>query len=558
VRNLGVFQGGIVLLLSGSGCGGPGDSDPFAGDGSEGVDTSTGSSTRAESTAGPGAAADGAAADEGATADDDGEGPKLDLAIPDAGPFDPPDPTCEVVDEMDGVASCDEVAPPDAFDPDVQWSWDGGPSMVTPLVANLTDDNDDGTIDLCDIPDIVVVTTGLGGTIHVLDGATGFHHFAIPTLVNGFVTPAIGDIDGDGLPEIVAATFGLGAISFIAFEHDGAVKWTSDPVWEQDNGGAVALADLDNDGSPEIIADGAVLAADGSVRFVAPAQEGWIFLQRSTATIAADLDDDGDLEIVLGQSAYHHDGTEVYRDPSVLPGYPQIADLDADDDPEIIVNNDAGITVLEHDGSVKVQDMRPTGDPAGFGRWFRPSTVHDFDGDEVSEFAVSSAASYSVYEPNLTVSWTADVQDASGWAAGTAFDFLGDGGAEAMYADEATLFVFDDLGGVLMQVPRSSRTIIEYPVVADVDNDGSAEIVVVSALDFDDNQTAPTVQVIRDVRDRWIQARRIWNQHTYHVTNVREDGTIPTFEPPSWKLLNTYRTNAQIENGSVCKPPPAG
>lgn len=66
------------------------------------------------------------------------------------------------------------------------------------------------------------------------------------------------------------------------------------------------------------------------------------------------------------------------------------------------------------------------------------------------------------------------------------------------------------------------------------------------------------MQVIRDVEDRWIQARRIWNQHTYHVTNVREDGTIPQNEPPSWELLNTYRTNAQIENDGVCIPDPQG
>ena len=65
-------------------------------------------------------------------------------------------------------------------------------------------------------------------------------------------------------------------------------------------------------------------------------------------------------------------------------------------------------------------------------------------------------------------------------------------------------------------------------------------------------------RVIRDVDDRWIQARRIWNQHTYHVTNVREDGTIPQFEPPHHVGLNTFRTNAQIEDGGVCKPPPAG
>ena len=66
----------------------------------------------------------------------------------------------------------------------------------------------------------------------------------------------------------------------------------------------------------------------------------------------------------------------------------------------------------------------------------------------------------------------------------------------------------------------------------------------------------PAVQVIRDVEDRWIQARRIWNQHTYHVTNVREDGTIPQFEPKSWELFNTFRTNIQIENGTLCNSIP--
>ena len=53
--------------------------------------------------------------------------------------------------------------------------------------------------------------------------------------------------------------------------------------------------------------------------------------------------------------------------------------------------------------------------------------------------------------------------------------------------------------------------------IAVIDNDGSAEIVVVS-----NGGSQPAVQVIRDVEDRWIQARRIWNQHAYHVTNVMQ------------------------------------
>jgi hypothetical protein len=115
--------------------------------------------------------------------------------------------------------------------------------------------------------------------------------------------------------------------------------------------------------------------------------------------------------------------------------------------------------------------------------------------------------------------------------------------------------VFDGDGKPLLSVPRSAKTLAEYPVVADVDNDGSAEIVVVSDSGFQNNQTAPTVQVIRDVMDRWIQPRRIWNQHTYHVTNVREDGKIPQFEKPWWQNLNTFRTNSQIEGGEICIPP---
>ncbi len=78
---------------------------------------------------------------------------------------------------------CTNQAPPGSFDPDIQWTWTGpngeAYSIVTPLVANLTDDNGDGAIDLCDIPDVVVVaSTGSGnpnepGHIYLLAGDTG-------------------------------------------------------------------------------------------------------------------------------------------------------------------------------------------------------------------------------------------------------------------------------------------------------------------------------------------------------------------------------------------------
>jgi hypothetical protein len=47
-----------------------------------------------------------------------------------------------------------------------------------------------------------------------------------------------------------------------------------------------------------------------------------------------------------------------------------------------------------------------------------------------------------------------------------------------VYGDQSQLWVYDGKSGALeFMAARSSGTIIEYPVVADVDNDGSADIV---------------------------------------------------------------------------------
>jgi len=467
-------------------------------------------------------------------------------------------PSCKVDDgELSGVGPCEDVAPPDSFEPDVQWSFLGPNGltqcMTTPLVANMTDDNGDGEIDLCDVPDVVTVIGNQGetgpGNIVVLDGETGTMHFMIEQTVMLGATPALGDIDGDGLVEIVTVE-PLGGGHIVAFEHDGTPKWTSSSTWAQSQTGSIALADLDNDEDVEIIGGSNVWDHAGQPIFTAP------FDGVYSASTAADLDGDGDLEVLLGHAAYHHDGSAYWVKAEIqnlqfsITAYPQVANLDDDPQPEVLVAVENGIWLLEHDGTTVFSGFAPTGEG---GDWNRPVNIHDFDGDNEAEFGISAYEHYGVYEVNQTPLFVADVIDFSGQAGGTAFDFLGSGIAQAIYADETTNWVFDIDGTVLMSTPRTSYTWTEYPSVADIDNDGSAEILVGAVgPDF-------TVQAIRDVRDRWIPARRIWNQHTYHVTNVREDGTIPQFEPPNWETLNTFRTQAQIAaGGGVCKPEPRG
>ncbi len=73
------------------------------------------------------------------------------------------------------------------------------------------------------------------------------------------------------------------------------------------------------------------------------------------------------------------------------------------------------------------------------------------------------------------------------------------------------------------------------PVVADVDGDGQGEIVAGGEqLTVLGGDGVPLPRV-----------RSIWNQHSYHVTNVELDGSLPVVEPPSWltRGLGNYREN---------------
>jgi len=95
---------------------------------------------------------------------------------------------------------------------------------------------------------------------------------------------------------------------------------------------------------------------------------------------------------------------------------------------------------------------------------------------------------------------------------------------------------------------------LEQPVVADVDADGHAEIVVSSsnasgcygAEEYTMTarvEMGPGLFVLGDPDSRWASTRRVWNQHTYHVTNIEEGGAVPANEANSWETYNNYRQN---------------
>jgi hypothetical protein len=115
-----------------------------------------------------------------------------------------------------------------------------------------------------------------------------------------------------------------------------------------------------------------------------------------------------------------------------------------------------------------------------------------------------------------------------------------------VYADEESFRILDGVdGAVRLDVPNHSHTRLEMPIVVDVDNDGNAEIVFIE--NASGGGASQGLRIWGDATDSWVATRRIWNQHSYHVTNVTELGGIPAGEPANW-LEATEATPAGVMN----------
>lgn len=510
---------------------------------------------------------------------DTGDGTEVETGeTPSDLPDDPqptPAPSCSLAPEqLDGALPCELEPPSSSIAPVVAWTWTGPAGedsvLVTPLVANLDDDNLDGFVDVCDRPDIVVAAVDLPpnkldvwplGHLHVLDGS-GTSARMLPPPIDAAVNPALADLDGDGVAEIIAAEpeapnspYELSLRRLIALRVDGSTMWTGEHWQLGRGGGAIAIADLDGDEQPEILAPEYVANADGSLR--------WQLDDPPLAyamPLAVDLDGDGQLEVMFGGTAYDLHGVKLFDTPTVPPnrGSVAVANFDDDDAPEIYVQYDGAHGVLEHDGSVLAEC--PTGSVEISGAGGYPVAIHDIDDDGIAELLFGYQDRVYVLAIDngaCVVQWSRKIDTIDGLSSGTLFDLLGDGRAEAIYADRSRVRLYAGDGTELFQIAHTARESIANPIVADVDGDGAAEIVIVSSEPTADSgtlTTTPTVTVIQNGDDHFASARRVWNQHTYHHSNVAELGRVPVQEQ-NWTRDNGFRTNRRVSAGEQCIPP---
>ncbi|MDX2088782.1 MAG: CARDB domain-containing protein [Kofleriaceae bacterium] len=430
-------------------------------------------------------------------------------------------------------------------------------------------------------------------------------------------TIAVGDVSGDGLADVIYAARGsvdndTGTSLIVAIDRTGHVLWTShDPggaahgikVW---NGG-VTLANFDADPMAEVVIGATLIDHDGTVLWdQGGSGNGGYYGSNNNATVTykggisvvADLDIDGKPEIVSGKNAWKvtwNAGPPAsatvtpYWTYSGDDGYPAVADLDQNGTPEVVLAANAKVIVLDGQtgqlfcaqtscsAAQRVQPIDIACPPSttcnAESNRGGPPTVADFDGDGRPEIGVAGGYSYAVYDLRRTgeditgitpaptagqlfVRWTRATKDLSSNATGSSvFDFQGDGSSEVVYSDECNVWVYSGTDGrTQLQLPNTTGTIHEYPLVVDADGDGNSEILVVAnGVNAATNCPAQTankgIYLYGDPLDRWVPTRKVWPQHTYHITNATPVGNVPVTEANNWTQpgLNDYRKNAQGE-----------
>lgn len=361
------------------------------------------------------------------------------------------------------------VADPWAID--VLWSHGGTPEQpetcaMTPLVAQLDDDNGDGVVDDDDEPEVLSNFTNYQRL--VFDGRTG----AVEEILSNYRdvdTFVVADLDGDAHPEIVAIEGPKHTLQ--AFRVPGGERLWDSGVYCSHH--YLDVSDLEDDGTPEILCETAVFdGRTGALRWgVAVAADiGW------TQSMAADLDLDGTREVFMMGGLYDADGSARWRvqHDGLGGGWPLW--VQADDDPEgEVVWVGAAVDVYDTDGTLLTSTPNPL-DNHGRG----PACAGDFDGDGDTEVASPSGTKLTAFDLDGGQLWQAPLDDLSSNAGCAAFDFDGDGAMEVVFGGQSALRIHDGrTGATLLEDPRhESYTNLETPSVADVEGDGDAELLV--------------------------------------------------------------------------------
>lgn len=403
---------------------------------------------------------------------------------------------------------------------------------------------------------------------------------------------AIADLNNDKQPEILALMPGRFTAFHQYFGNSGPNPWVDFQFSFQNQSRywSSQVADFNEDGVPEIYAGNQILRYDGpaddmllGIREDLLKPYGQLAhqngLHKTAQPLAAELlnrfacnndpDCDG-LELGAGPVIYSVDldfwdgdppQLNIQRDLNTLDpspaiwsdGFTAVADIDLDNTPDLVVagkrDSIYGIYVWNRNGLITFFPY-PVNTPFSGAMPCIANVVDDrllgftVDYPEIIASSQNRLTCFNLNiadnQPNTPYWWTMAVPDSIGLATPVAYDFNVDGLDEIVFQDEAKLRLM--YGGPApfppgvdstrnwYSIPAPTITGTQYPVIADCDGDGAAEIIFTS---FDD--TNPVVstnlkgrlRVLEAAHVPWPPARPIWNQYGYNSLNINDDLSVP-------------------------------
>jgi hypothetical protein len=341
-------------------------------------------------------------------------------------------------------------------------------------------------------------------------------HYSLDVTGEQFSSAAVGDLDGDGIQDIVAGFPDGNVYVWKTTDHARWLKLWTGPGAVQ---ASPTLVDLNGDGLPDILAantNGDVVAWTwtGQQIFRVRAGDGVHPPGVFGTPVAADIDKDGQLDIVA--TSWDHHVHAWHLNGQELPGFPvfvkdtswsspAIADIDGDGWPEIVFGFDCDgvqgqpcygqgrggyIGVLRHDGS-----WQP-GWPRFYNGqviWSSPA-IADLNGDGRLDIVVGTG-NMPIGGGHQVLAFNADGSFLPGWpvnvggvvmASPAIGDVDGDGHLDVVtVADDGRLYAHRANGSLIFSRCIANDQTNGCPIashasasIADVDNNGSQDIVV--------------------------------------------------------------------------------
>jgi len=216
---------------------------------------------------------------------------------------------------------------------------------------------------------------------------------------------------------------------------------------------------------------------------------------------AMDIDLDGTAEILSQNCVYNASDCSVLwcPSPNTIQVFPGAANFDqSTPEPEVAMVGAGSIALYNYNGtqlwSVKVS----------IAYCGSPPVIADFDGDGVPDIGMSCYSSYFIVSGvDGTILKNYSVGDTS-LTGSSAFDFQNDGAYEIVYVSGGLTYIFSmNWTKVFSHI---SDTATEYSVIADIDLDGSADIIAVGYS---------PIKVL-NTNDVWSDATNSWTTHGHN------------------------------------------